>query len=503
MDLRQCLGAVRRSWWLVLATVVAVMALASVWTWLAVPEYATSVTFFVTTPGRGEADSYQAGLFAMQRVRSYADLLASDRLSRSIAAHPDVTLTADQVRARITAVTPPDTVLLLAVVTDSDVVRSERVARALASEFVALVAELEAPGVGGAPDVAVTVVSGPVVNPVPVSPQPGRNVAVASVIGLLVGAAGAVGRELLDTTVRGAEALGAVTGVPVLAVVPYDARAARSPLVLTDDPRCARVEAFRHLRTNLRFVEADRSAGVMVVTSALPEEGKSTTAVNLAIASAESGRRTLLIDADLRRPRAAAYLGLEDAVGLSNVLAGQVLVRQALQPWGRHQLEVLASGSIPPNPSELLGSRAMTDLLGQLRRQFDVIVIDTSPLLPVTDAAVLAAAADGALLVARSGRTSQTQILTALASLRAVQARVLGCVLTMQRARRGQDAYDADRPRPARHRRHRTARTEAIARPGPTPARPVYPPRHAVRNPSADRPGSAGSDPVWDATGVS
>jgi non-specific protein-tyrosine kinase len=170
----------------------------------------------------------------------------------------------------------------------------------------------------------------------------------------------------------------------------------------------------------------------IVITSSVPDEGKSTTAVNLAIAFAEMGRRVVLIEADLRRPRIAEYLGVEGAIGLSNVLAGQVAVADALQPWGHGQLQVLASGFVPPNPSELLGSRNMSALLSRLRAEFDVILIDTPPMLPVTDAAVVATHADGAVLVARSGKTAQARIRTALASLRAVDAQVLGCVLNMQ-----------------------------------------------------------------------
>jgi capsular exopolysaccharide synthesis family protein len=140
----------------------------------------------------------------------------------------------------------------------------------------------------------------------------------------------------------------------------------------------------------------------------------------------------LLIEADLRRPRVAGYLGLEGAVGLSNVLAGQVRIDDVVQQWGSHGLRVLSSGFVPPNPSELLGSRNMATLLTQLRDEYDIIIMDTPPLLPVTDAAVVAANADGAVLVTRCGKTSQARIRMALASLRAVDSRVLGCVLNMQ-----------------------------------------------------------------------
>lgn len=441
MDLRDCLRATRRRWWLVLTAVVVALGIAGATVALAVPQYATSVTFFVTTPSQGVTDSYQGGLFSQQRVKSYADLLVGDRLARAVAGDPGIGLTAAQIQGRVTARAIPDTVLLEASVLDSDPARSERVAKSLANHFVILVETLETPLAAAKPAVKVDVVAGPLLNPVPVSPRPTRSLVLAGLLGLLVGVAAAILREMLDVTIKNAETLRTVAGAPVLAVVPFDGDAKAKPLVMAGNPHSPRAEAFRHLRTNLQFVDVDRPVKAIVITSSVPDEGKSTTAVNLAIAFAEMGRRVLLIEADLRRPRVADYLGLEGAVGLSNVLAGQVVVDDAIQPWGEYDLHVLPSGFVPPNPSELLGSRNMAALLTRLRAEFDIILLDTPPLLPVTDAAVVATHADGAVLVARSGKTAQARVRTALASLRAVDSRVLGCVLNMQPSKGDVDYY--------------------------------------------------------------
>ena len=442
MDLRDCLRATRRRWWLVLTAFVVALGIAGGAVALSVPQYATSVTFFVTTPSQGVTDSYQGGLFSQQRVKSYADLLVSDRLARSVAGTPDIALTSSQIQGRVTARAIPDTVLLEATVVDSDPARSERIANSLATHFATLVQTLETPIAAAKPAVKVEVVAGPLLNPLPVSPRPLRNLALAGLLGLLVGIAGAVLREMLDVTIKTAETLRTVSGAPVLAVVPFDADAKNFPLVMSDAPYSARAEAFRHLRTNLQFVDVDQPVKAIVVTSSLPDEGKSTTAVNLAIAFAEMGHRVVLIEADLRRPRVADYLGVEGAIGLSNVLAGQVSVDDVLQPWGQYNLQVLPSGFVPPNPSELLGSRNMAALLVHLRTEFDVILIDTPPLLPVTDAAVVATHADGAVLVTRSGKIAQARVRSALASLRAVDARVLGCVLNRQRIKGEEYSYN-------------------------------------------------------------
>ena len=451
MDLRTCVRATRRRWWLVLLTVFAALGVAAIGNAMTVPQYATSVTFFVTTPSEGVTDSYQGGLFSQQRVKSYAALLTGDRLARAVA--DEVGLSAEQVQARVSARPVPDTVLLQAVVLDPDPVRSERVARALSGRFVELVSFLETPAGGSTPAVKVDVVAGLTVDPVPVSPQSVRNLLLAGLVGLVLGVALAILREVLDLTIKTAETLREVANAPLLAVVPFDATARKSPLATVLAPHAARAEAFRHLRTNLQFVDVDRPVKVIVVTSAVPDEGKSTTAVNLALAFAEAGMKTLLIEADLRRPKVTEYLGLEGAVGLSNVLAGQVDADTVLQLWGPHALNVLPSGVVPPNPSELLGSRTMASLMERFRDEFDIVVIDTPPILPVTDAAVVAAVADGAVMVTRAGRTAQARVRTALANLRAVDARVLGCVLNMQRIKGNVDYHYYSYSRDGEHRR--------------------------------------------------
>jgi capsular exopolysaccharide synthesis family protein len=196
------------------------------------------------------------------------------------------------------------------------------------------------------------------------------------------------------------------------------------------------------LRTNLQFLNVGRPVQVLVVTSSMPEEGKSTTAINLAVAFSDFGRRVLLIEGDLRRPRIASYLGLEGAVGLTNVLAGEVGLVDVLQPWGRGGMTVIPSGTLPPNPSELLGSPAMSELVAHLRKSYDIIIIDAPPLLPVTDAAVASSLADGVVVVVRYAKTKRNQVAQSMRSLQAVEARVLGTVLNMAPSK-GSQSYSS------------------------------------------------------------
>jgi polysaccharide biosynthesis transport protein len=166
-----------------------------------------------------------------------------------------------------------------------------------------------------------------------------------------------------------------------------------------------------------------------VVTSSISSEGKSTTAINLAITLADAGSRVALVDADLRRPSIADYMGLEGEVGLTTVLIGLASLEDAIQPWGNSGLHVMPSGQVPPNPSELLGSRSMVTLLEQLTSQYDIVLVDTPPLLPVTDAAILAKITGGALVVAAADNLHRQQLADGLGALEDVGARVLGVVL--------------------------------------------------------------------------
>ena len=205
-------------------------------------------------------------------------------------------------------------------------------------------------------------------------------------------------------------------------------------------PSASRAEAFRQLRTNLQFVDIEHPLRSVVVTSSVPGEGKSTTTCNLAITLAQAGLQVILVEGDLRRPRIADYMGMERAVGLTSVLLGRTQLDDALQAWGDGALQVLASGPLPPNSSELLGSQGMQDLLRELENRADIVLIDAPPLLPVTDAAVLGTLTSGLVMLIRSNQTRREQVARAVATVNAVGATLLGGVLNMVPTR-GPDSY--------------------------------------------------------------
>ncbi len=206
------------------------------------------------------------------------------------------------------------------------------------------------------------------------------------------------------------------------------------------DPRNPRAESFRSLRTNLQFLNLDGGHTNLVISSAGPGEGKSTTAANLAISLAETGARVVLIDGDLRLPQVARYMGIEGGVGLTDVLIGRAELRDVMQKWGRGKLYVLPAGRIPPNPSELLGSAAMDRVLAALAEHFEFVLIDAPPLLLVTDAAVVSKKTNGAILVAASGATKKPELVGAVRTLETAGANLLGVVVTMLPTK-GPDSY--------------------------------------------------------------
>jgi len=206
---------------------------------------------------------------------------------------------------------------------------------------------------------------------------------------------------------------------------------ATDALVALHDPRSPIAEAYRSLRTNLEFTSLDQPLHSLVVTSAGPEEGKSTTLANLAVTTAETGRKVILVDCDLRRPRLHEIFKLGNSVGLTTMAVDIGAMKQPpLQETAVPGLLVLTSGPQPPNPAELLGSRRMSEIIEQLTGMADLVMFDTPPVIAVTDAAVLASRVDGVLLVISAGSTRREYVQQAKALLEKVNARVVGAVLT-------------------------------------------------------------------------
>lgn len=212
-------------------------------------------------------------------------------------------------------------------------------------------------------------------------------------------------------------------------------------LITFTEPKSPISEAYRSLRTNIDFSSIDDSIHVIMVTSATPGEGKSTTIANLAVVYAQSDRNVVLIDADMRRPTAHHTFSVSNRRGLSTVLSRQCEIEDVLQATDIPNLSVIASGPIPPNPSEMLASKRMSTFLEQLRGQYDVILIDTPPTLAVTDAQIVSTKCDGTLLVLESGKVKRDMVIKAKQQLAQVNSRILGAVLNNVKQKNGDGYY--------------------------------------------------------------
>ena len=274
---------------------------------------------------------------------------------------------------------------------------------------------------------------------IPSSPKFKTDAAFALGIGLLVGIGLALFRDHLDDRIRSrADLEEAAPGMPVLGMIPevFDWRDRKAPfLVELSQPRSPAAEAYRSLRTSVQFMSFDRPMKLLLVTSAVAADGKTTTAANLAAAMAEAGSRVVLVSCDLRKPRIHEFFGLPNESGLTKVLIGESELADELQsvPEVEH-LTLLGSGPVPPNPSELLAGPRIRQVFAQLGSMFDIVVIDSSPLLPVTDGSILAGLVDAVLLVAASEVSTRRDITRSLEMLARVSANVVGSVLNRSAA---------------------------------------------------------------------
>lgn len=405
------------------------------------PSYVSETTLFAALQNTGSVTELQQGnVFTQARVQSYVKTVSTPTVLQPVIDSLGLDTTPQALGTKITATSDMNTVLINITVADESPVRAAAIAQAVGSSLVDAVEDLERPSLDAPSPVRLSIVAPAVAPASPSSPNVRLNLAFGFFLGLGVGLALTLLRSALDTRIRGEAELRRITDAAVLGGISFASDAAKRPLLTQTARQSARAESFRQLRTNLQFAHVGHESKAILVTSSLPGEGKSTTAINLAIALAESGQTVALVDADLRRPMVAEYLGLERGAGLTTALVGMADVDDLMQLWGSNSLYVLAAGQIPPNPSELLGSENMKDLISGLEAAFDAVIIDAPPLLPVTDAAVLAQQVGGVVLVVGIQKVRTNDVEKSLAALDMVDADLLGVILNKLPAK-GPDAY--------------------------------------------------------------
>jgi len=426
LELRDYLRVLAKHWIGITVIAVLITALVAIWTFLQPRVYtANAQTFVAIGSSNDSTDPFTGASYTLQRITSYVQLIDSPEVLQPVIDELDLDTTVQELADATSATNPIDTVLINVTVSDLDPGQAATIANAVAVQLGSVIQLLETSSAGDIVPVKATLTNPAEPPGSPSSPRTRVNLLLGLLIGLALGVGYAFLRESLDTSVKSPDELADISGATPLGMVTFDPEAKTNPLV-TLDTRATRSEAFRAIRTNLQYVDVDNPPRVVAVTSALPGEGKSTTAINLAVTMAQAGKQVVIVETDLRRPKASGYLGVESQVGLTDVLAGQTKLDDALLPWNRDLLTVLPAGPTPPNPSELLASQQFVQVLEQLRSEYDQVIIDCTPLLPVTDGAIVSKAADGALLVVRFAKTTREQVVTSLDALEQVGARLLG-----------------------------------------------------------------------------
>lgn len=481
MDLKVYWNSLRAGWWMALLGMVLGGLIAATVVLTATPQYTTTTRMFISATGPADlGTAVQGSQFTQQRIASYASYLTDQQVMSAVIDQLGLDLTPDELAAKIAVDASANTVIIGATVTDSSPEGALAIAQALDTEFPRLVTLLETPAGSDQSPIKVTITAEPQLPGGPTSPVPVRDIGIGVLLGLLVGATVAILRDRLDTRVRSSAQATEISGAPSLGIVMEDPEIAAKK-VLDRDAASVTAEEFRQLRTNLGFVDVDNPPRVIVVSSSVAGEGKTTVAVNLAHSLAAAGRTVALVEADLRRPRVTQYLGLVGGVGLTNVLNGSAALDEVLQPVGDGRLAVLASGLTPPNPSELLASDHMRAVVEELATQFDIVLLDAPPLLAVADTSGLVRIADGTLLCTRWGATRREELRLSAETLARVGARVYGVVLTRVPRRAASDEgyghtydYADDLPRKSsrsQRRAEKQARAVAAASTGTPPRR--------------------------------
>lgn len=483
MDLRYYLNVARRHWLILVVSILMGVALAGTYLYSATPQYtATSSVLVVTDPGKTTTGLVQSNDFSQSQIKSYIAIATKPIVMNRVIRSVGLDTTAEDLADQVQVTSPLNTVVITITATDPSPQQAAEIADSLADQLATVINRVAPKRPNGDSRVRLESVESAVVPTAPSSPNVKLTLLAGLLGGLVVGIGIVAIKEMLDTRVRTVEDATEIVDRPVLGIIPFDSNVNSTPVILDANEQTPRAESFRRLRTGLQFLDAAESRTLFAITSSIPQEGKSVVAANLAVALANAGQKTCLVEADLRRPRVSEYLGIDSGLGLTTVLLGEVTLEDATAPFGRSGLDVLPAGELPPNPSEMLGSSGMRDLLAALERSYDVVIVDCAPLLPVTDGAIVAEMAGGALLVVGSRSVHRHELAGAVDGLESIGVPVLGIIvnaLKTQSARNRYYTYESNSGSAGRKR---------------TDARPPGPPSEDLQESAATQPLEAGGD---------
>lgn len=441
MTVARALGVLRKRWYIVLAATLVGGFGAFLASNAVTPVYhSTASLYFSLRTGSSGSDINQGSAYTQNQMLSFARLATSSMVLEPVADEFDDGVTQAQLRRTMSVTIPQNTVILDVRVGSTDPGQAARVANAVAESLIRVVdAVAPADAEGGSTVTARTIE--PATPAIFQSyPNKQQNAALGGIAGFLLAAVIVVLASFLDTRVRSETALKQLTELPLLGAIEQSPPSADSRPVTIRQSNGSAAESFRQVRAGLRFASASHTTRSLAVTSSVPGEGKTWLAANLAVVLAETGRRVLVIDADLRKPRVADAFGLIRTVGLTTILVDGLPLGEVVQAWPGSSLDILASGAVPPNPAELLASPRMKELLHEAVERYDLVVIDTAPILVVADAAAIAQQVDSTLLVADTTHVRRAQLASSIEVLERSGAHIAGVVLNRVKPR-PRDSY--------------------------------------------------------------
>lgn len=436
-------AALKKRWYLIAAATALGGVVGLTMSLLATPVFQSTATLFVSiNQGSSGSDLNQGTTYAQNQMQSFARLATSSRVLQPVIQELDLDLTPQELARNVQVVTPSNTVILSIQASSTSPERAAAISNAVAESLAGAVKEVSPTSAEGAPSIAATLVDTAVVPSYQISPNKSRDTLLAAAVGFLVGIAAALVSSLLDTRIPNAAALKAAVPLPVLGAISRVRGGKQGVgLVVAQDPLGHASEEFRRVRSALTYAAVSDRLQRILITSTSESEGKSTFSANFALTLAELRSRVLLIDADFRKPRITDIFGVEGAVGLTSVLLGDATFEQARIHRRGTTLDILTAGTVPPNPSEMLTSDAMRQLIDEVAPQYDYVIIDSPPILSVADANLTSPLVDGAVLVVDAGRTRRSQLSQAVASFETAGGRIIGVVLNKARQRRNTDGY--------------------------------------------------------------
>lgn len=445
MELRDYFLILRKNWILVMLLTLLGLAVGGWVSFISQPVYQSRTQLYVSVSAGAEnaGDLVQGASYSTQIVNSYVDVVTGGLVLEPVVEELDLDVTSEQLARQVDASSPTGSALIDIFARSYTPEDAALLANTVGESFKEAVrTELEPESEDRPSPVTLTTTQVGLESDDPISPNVPLNLLLGALVGFGLGFGLGALRSLLDNRIHDVDDIRALTDEPILGGIIHGPKAKRETLVVNSDPQGARAEAYRSLRTNLQFVNVGSDKRVTVVTSSKPGEGKTTAALNLALTLSQAGSRVVVVEGDLRKPTFSTYLGIEGGAGLTDVLIGRAELVDVLQRWGRTQFYVLPGGKIPPNPSELLGSEPMSEVIDELESQFDYVVVDAPPVLAVTDAAVLGKKSAGVLMVVATGSTTRQELTRSLQALDTAGVNVLGVVATRLPAR-GTHSYSS------------------------------------------------------------